>query len=178
MVASAETAERKPQLRNGEHPFLAKLKARNLYLQDNLSHQAISEATGIPVRTLQQLANTEGWVAIKRRNRARLLEKQDARISAMAEEVIDAIASSSEQHAIRALQKVGESLERNDRDAAKDFQAYTAGVRNLATTAKALRETGVSVATPTNLQANFFFAPAYAPIEAKQATEVEAKRVQ
>lgn len=58
----------------------------------------------------------------------------------MQNEVIETIASISEQHAIQALQKTGEALERNDRDAARDSQSYSAAAKNLVGIAKAIRE--------------------------------------
>ncbi len=49
----------------------------------------------------------------------------------MEQEVLDHAVSLAGQHVLRGLERTGEALERNDEFAAKDFQSYTAGVKNL-----------------------------------------------
>ncbi len=98
----------------------------------------------------------------------------------MRPQIIEAIAELSEQHAIRGLQKAGEALERNDRDAARDFQSYTAGVKNVVSVAKAVRETGSDLSEGGVRELNLFFfgmAQSAQPKEVKQVTEIEAKPV-
>lgn len=168
-------APQKLMKRNGEYPILAKLKARNLYLQEGLGAKAISEATGIPDYAIHRMSHREGWVAIRRANRARLLQKQDARTNAIGDQVIEAIAAASEEHAIRALQKTGEALERTDRDAAKDAQAYSSTVKNLAGVAKAMRDPGAAAVGEGSNTFNLFFVGRSEAIgPAKLVTEIEA----
>lgn len=160
VVEEAIAIKREPGERGPEVSILTELKARNLYLHERLSYLEISEKTGIPVRSLQALASRKGWTAVRREQKRRLIEKQDARNAAMQNAVVEAIASASEEHAIRGLQRAGEALERNDKDAAKDFQAYTAGVKNLAGVAKLMRDgTGSAVESGGSISMNFFFAP-------------------
>lgn len=180
MVAETE----KPPRKVGEHgpavSILTKVKARNLYLNERLPYAAISEQTGLTTKTLQCLASREGWTAVRRQQEKRMIESSDARANAMRSDVVEAIAAASEQHAIRGLQKVGESLERSDEFAAKDFQSYTAGVKNLATLAKTLREPAANMDGAQTLNLNLFFVPAVVPTsqaEPKQVTEVSAKTV-
>lgn len=181
MVAVVE----KPPRKVGEHgpavSILTKVKARNLYLNERLPYAAIAEQTGLTTKTLQCLASREGWTAVRRQQEKRMIESSDARANSMRADVVEAIATASEQHAIRGLQKVGESLERSDEFAAKDFQSYTAGVKNLASLAKALREPGANIDGAQTLNLNLFFVPASVPApqaDAKQVTEIESKPVQ
>ena len=60
-------------------------------------------------------------------------------MSEMDSETVEAIASVSEQHAMRGLERVGQALESKGKFAARDFQSWTGGVRNLVTTARELR---------------------------------------
>ncbi len=183
MVASnveAPSAKRRQGERGPEVPILSRLQARNLYLNECLPYRTISERTGIPTVTLMRMASKEGWTAVRRAQKERLIAKQDARGNEMRDQVVDAIASASEQYAIRGLQRVGEALERTDRDAAKDFQALTAGVKNLATTARAMREpvgAGSSEQGPSAF--NFFFIQPGAPVahhEVKKVVEISATK--
>ena len=172
-INSADT----PKLRPGAIPFLSKLKARNLYLTQGLTYADIAKETGIKQSTLEQMAYREGWTAIRRRTTQKLVEQQDARTRAMQDEVVEAIASTSEQHALRALEKTGQALERDDRDAARDSQSYSAAAKNLVGIVKALRDPG-SASEGSSPTLNFFFIPAPAANpEPKQAEAIEVKSV-
>jgi len=154
------------------------MKARNMYLSQCLPYKAISEATGLPTQTLEKLASREGWTKLRKATKERLLAESNARTETIANEALEAISDDMIVLTAESLGRVRESLERDDKNAAKDFQAYTAGARNLATTAKALRETGKAVASsgPTNF--NLFFVGAAPGKPAEQVTEIESKTVQ
>src|SRR6478736_3689736 len=170
VLEAPEKPARKVKTNNGEIPVLARIKARNLYLHESLPYKAISEATGLPVRVLERLSNRERWPTIRRANYERLKTDADARMVGVNAQVVQTIVDGAGEHAIRALQKTGEALERTDRDAAKDAQAYSSTVKNLATIAKALSEPASSSGESTTLNLNMFFAPAQSA-EAKQVTE-------
>ncbi len=126
--------------RNTPIPLLSRLKARNLYLIQGLPYKAISAETGLLVPAIQQLAHREGWVALRRAAKQRLLSKQDADIAEHQSEAMEAIASLSEQHVIKSMERIGQSLERTDQFAARDFQSFTGGARNLVSIMKEIRQ--------------------------------------
>jgi hypothetical protein len=179
MLDTVEAPPKKKLGRAAEIPLLIKMKARNLYLIDNLGWDEIGERCGWPSGSLAQAAHREGWPAEKKRRKALLIEKSNAHVTATANEVIEAIASKSEEAALKAMENVDKSLDRSDEFAAKDFQAYTAGVKNLASTARMLREPlGGSVHQDQRPNLNLFFM-AQVPIshEPKTAQVVEVKTV-
>lgn len=112
-------------------PLLVRLKARNLYLVQGLGHKEIASQTGLTEEGSQQLASREGWVALRRERKKHLLAAQDARLEAAHSEVLDAIADVSAQHAVQGLDRVGKALESKGKFAARDFQSWTGGVKNL-----------------------------------------------
>lgn len=161
-------------------PILTKRKARNLYLFEDAGPKRISEECGLTYAAAQKLVSREGWVKERRARYASLVKKADARMGAVDEEVIEAIASHSEEYALRALQKTGEALERKDPQAAKDAQAYSATVKNLAGVARLMRAPAGSDGGSSNPEVNIFLLRAgdVAPAEPKQVTEVTTKTVQ
>lgn len=171
--APRKTTERGPTV-----SVLAKIKARNLYLSQGLSVPGVAEACGLSLSVVRKWAEKEGWAAERKACYSRLVAKQDAQRGAVQTVVLEAIAAHSEEHALSAMRNVGEALQRSDKDAAKDFQAYTAGVKNLASTARMLREPiSANAGEGTQITANFFFAPP--PVKApEQVTDIEAKSVQ
>lgn len=185
MVAAAtgEATTRRPQGRLSEIPLLIKIKARNLYLIEGLSWPEIGERCGWDAGALAGCASREKWTEEKKRRKLLLLQKADARMTETANEVVDAIAAQAEEHALSALRNVGEALARTDRDAAKDSQAYSATVKNLASTARLLREplrgtTDDSAPRSTNI---FFMAASVPSVpqksEPKQAEAIDVESV-
>jgi len=171
----------RPGYRNGEIPISVKVKARNLYLHQALPFKAIGDALGLTVPQLNRLSHRERWPVIKRANKARLTKAADAQDSRIQTEVLEAIASIAEEHALSGLQKVGATLQRSDRDAAKDFQAYTSGVKNLTGVAMAIRKPELAAGDQSgSVSFNVFFAApgAEKASEApKQVTEIEGKKL-
>lgn len=164
--------------------ILTRSKARNLYFFQEASHERISKETGLTVMAVGQLISREGWAKEKRQRIARLAKAHDTRVAGLDSEIIETIATRAEQHALEGLDRVAEALQRSDRDAAKDFQAYTSGVKNLATTAKAMREPIGAVTETGGNSFNLFFvgapmigqAQAEAKAEPKQVTEIECNQ--
>lgn len=122
-----------------ETPLLVKLKARNLYLVQGLTHKEIASQTGLSLLASQQLASRNGWTELRRKSKERILAKQDAKLEEQSKEALDAIASVSEQHAVRGLERVGEALESYGDFSARDFQSWTGGVKNLVSIMREIR---------------------------------------
>lgn len=168
--------------RAAEIPLLVKMKARNLYFVDNLGWEEIGERCGWSAKALAQCAQRELWTAEKKRRKSALIAKADAHMNAVQNEVIEAIASKSEEAALKAMANVDKALDRSDEFAAKDFQAYTAGVKNLASTARLLREPAKADLSGEGARSvNIFFMPANSPISSEpktvQAIDVKAVEV-
>lgn len=146
----AETTKEPPQHRSkggrkkgdSGFPLLTKLKARNLYLVQGATHEVIAKETGMTIRQSESLAARQGWTKARKAKERSLVATQDARAEGQISEALDAIASVSEQHAVQGLNRVAKALESKGKFAARDFQSWTGGVRNLVQTAKMCRETG------------------------------------
>lgn len=131
-----------------EIPVLIRLKARNLYLIQGLSHQEIAAQTGLTRQSSEALAHREGWVKVKRERTKRLVEKYDSRVEAAGNEAIDAIADVSTQLSMEGLGRVSEALQDRSQFAARDFQSWTGGVKNLVSIMREIR--APSETTPGN----------------------------
>lgn len=91
---------------------------------------------------------------------------------------MEAMASVSEQHAMQALiHNVPASLARDDKEAARDFQAFTGGVRNLVQTAKLCREVGSDGAAAHSANLNVFILRVGEQVQAKGDPSEGAKQV-
>lgn len=152
------------------HDVFTLSKVRNLYLFQDLAPVLIAKECGVTVKAVYDMVSRHGWSKEKRERLSLLTKKHDARMAAMNETLVEVIASHAEQHSIRALQKTGEALERNDRDAAKDAQAYSATVKNLVGVAKTIREpVGGSAIESAPTQINLFFAGAGSQSQANKS---------
>ena len=120
-------------------PLAAKLKARSLYLIHGLPYLEIAAQTGIPAKTLRNMAVREGWTKSKRGTKERLLRQADARMAEDIAEVSEAIAVESEGIALGSLGRARKCVESDHENAAKDFQAWSGGARNLVNIARACR---------------------------------------
>lgn len=129
-------------------PLLTKLKARNLYLIQNASHKEIAEQTGLTKHACEQLAYREGWVEVRREKTKRMVEKHDARMANAASEVLDSVVGGCEELAVSGLNRVRESLDDKSDFAARNFQSWTGGVKNLVSIMREIR--APSETTPTN----------------------------
>lgn len=112
-------------------PILTKLKARNLYLVQGLSYRLISQETGLTVPCLEKLACRNGWTKLRKEALRKAEAKQDSCIGGASAEAIEAITSLAGASAIEGLGRVEQSLQDHGPYAAKDFQSWTGGVRNL-----------------------------------------------
>ena len=124
--------------RGPEVPLLLRLKARTLYLNGGHSYKAICEQTGITYPALKQMAHKEGWTVVRRKQEETLVAKQDAQGCAIREQVLEQINSESVELAAESMKRIRLALERGDKDAAKDFQAYTSGAKNLVSINRAI----------------------------------------
>ncbi len=145
MVASAKpptapTPPPVPKLKSSVHiPLTVKLKARSLYLIHGLPYAEIGKQTGMKPQAVRNLAFYEGWTKTKAQTKAALIKRADARDQVTIDEVSEAIAIESEEIAMSGLNRSRQAAESDGKDAAKDFQAWTGGARNLVNIARACR---------------------------------------
>jgi hypothetical protein len=138
MVATNDepTKSRRPRT---HIPLPTRLKARNLYLTQGLSFKEIGEKTGLDASQIRSLVDREGWPRLKSGAKSKITAKHDARASEMVSEVVEAMASESEEIALSGLQRARQAVESQEAYAAKDFQSWTGGLRNLVQVARELR---------------------------------------
>jgi hypothetical protein len=136
MVADATPTVRKSA---GRIPLPVKLKARSLYLIHGLPLAEIAQQTGLTSQSVKNLAFNEGWSKTRLKAKEALVKRADARMNEEIDEVSDAIATESEEIAMSGLVRARESTQDRGEFAAKDFQAWTGGARNLVNISRACR---------------------------------------
>lgn len=158
---------------------------RTLYLVQGHTPTEI-EAMGLGV-TKQQVsnwANRNEWAKQKARARENAENSTRARMDESISRVAEAIAVESEELCFKSLTQTRAGLDKGGLEGAKQAQAASSTLRNLAGVAKMLRETGSTQdGDGQTLNMNLFFcapspaAKAEAKQVAEQVTEVEAKSV-
>ena len=131
--------EAKPKGRGSQIPVLTRIKVRNLYLSQSLTHREIAVQVGLEERAVGKLISADGLPALKAKRTAKLVNSSDARTEKQLTEVEHTLADEAEEIALAGLGKARDAVQRSDRDAARDFQAYTGGVKNLVGVAKLIR---------------------------------------
>jgi hypothetical protein len=117
-----------------------RLRVRGLYLNQGLCPSEIAAKVGLQRAQVANLVVREGWTKVRKEAQRRIEKRADERMKAEADQVADAIASDCEEIALRSLENARDRAENPlQKDAAKDFQAWTGGVRNLVTVARACR---------------------------------------
>lgn len=169
--------KRKPGERGPAIPVFSRVAARNMYLNDCLPIASIADKLGLTEGTVRAMASNEGWVASRKKREAALIKKSDAQNEAMGAELIEAIASQSEELALGGLTEARKELSSGSENAARNFQAWSAGVKNFAQVARFVREP-LGAANAGGSQLNVFLIRAGDAMDkAKQVTEVQADNV-
>jgi hypothetical protein len=129
-------AERQPAL---PIPIATRTKARNLYLLQQLPAQEIADACGLRRQQVYDLASNEGWTKKRKQMLLRATESSDARADRMTQEVQEALACDTEELSFGTVDKCKKTLLRDDRDAARDLQAYSQSLKNFVGVARQTR---------------------------------------
>ncbi len=174
MVAESEIVAHAPK---GYSPLAmdVKLKIKNLYLYQGATYAQIAEATGATDQAIRNLIHKSGWSVERKAQLQRLEKTHDA--SALSESLAsaEAIGSQCTELTLTSLNRTREALQSRDPDAARNFQSWTAGVRNLVSAIKTLQAGGA--ADNGNTQINLFMIRAGDAMgEVKQVTEIEPKQ--
>lgn len=120
-------------------PLPMKLQARSLYLIHGKQPKEIAEIIGLTAKQLAKLAFREGWTQQRKRIARAKEENLIAREGEAIAEVQEKAAVEAETMIFRTYSRVDESLRRDDINAARDFRAYTGGLRDLVTIARTCR---------------------------------------
>lgn len=156
--------------------LVTKLKVKNLYLYQDASHKEIAKRTGLTESAVGNLIHRERWSQLKKEAARQLEDTHDARAQEAQQSIVEAIGSQAEEITLSGLERAREAVKRKGKDAARDFQSWTGGVRNLVQSIKAIRPGGAAIGgdgSVTNF--NLFFAPVspQAQSEPKQAEAVK-----
>lgn len=160
-------------------PIATKVRAKNLYVNQGLSAAETALACGLNEKQVWNLAHEYGWTAIRKQARLKLKEGIDSREEQLAFEAGEAIASDCTAITLSALERAKDTVESKSPFAAKNFQAWTAGVRNLVSVAAIARQGQKVISSPSSPTVNLFFFSSNVPrgTESKDAVEVATKAV-
>lgn len=139
MVAEASKPALSIRRKQERIPILTRIKVRNLYLNQDLPYRDIAHQCGLTEQQVGKVVIAEGLSGLRRKRKQDLISKSDARAHEQITEVAEAIASEGDEITLGALAKAKECVANGGKDAPKDFQAWTGGIRNLVTVARACR---------------------------------------
>lgn len=123
---------------------LEKIKVRNLYLFQNTSHTEIAQVMGKTTAQISQYVFRAGLTKAKRERDKKLITQSDAKVETALTAGMEAIVDECEELALSGLKRAKESVISIHKDAAKDFQAWTAGIRNVVTARNLARSGAVN----------------------------------
>lgn len=132
-------AAKLPVGRGVAYPLATRLKVRNLYLGQALNNQDIAERTGLTARQVGQMVYRDGLAKQKRRRAEKINAAADTRANAQLEAFNEQLAEEAEEISLGALERARQSVESVGEFAAKDFQSWTGGIRNLVQAARTVR---------------------------------------
>lgn len=133
MVAEAApiVSTKPPNRRNAVRiPLYTKIKARNLYVSQMLGGPEVAKATGLTCPQIYSLADREGWTKLRKELAKKAISDSTARLHAETDAVIEEIAQDNAELSLGTLGKAKVTLDRTDREAARDLQAYSQAAKN------------------------------------------------
>lgn len=158
-------------------PFLTtleKLKIRNLYLTQQLTHEEIGRQVGKSVAQVSRYVSRVGLPEIRKKREALLIARADEKNVAISEDVSEAIAGECEEIALESLVRAKNEVKSTHKDAAKNFQAWTAGIRNLTTARNLARgKAEVNTMDGESRSVNLFFLGGEAGKSMKRVSDVD-----
>lgn len=152
-----------------------KLKVKNLYLIQHASHAEIAKQTKLTLPAVAGLIHREGWPALKKKQAEFAEISSDTHMSETAAQVVAAVTDQCTEIALSGLNRCRDAVSAKGKDAAKNFQSWTGGVRNLVSAIKTLQAQGPGEAGGNTM--NVFLIRAgdalpEKPAEPKQVTDI------
>lgn len=123
----------------GGIPLPVKLKVRSLYLVQQLPNAEIARRCNLDTRTVSRLIYREGWSSAKRGMKEKMQADSIAHTRAEVESVVHAVAVETEALTLGTLAKAHGALARDDKEAARDLQAYSQAAKNFVGMARQAR---------------------------------------
>ena len=166
---------------NSEVDVRTRALVRTLYLVQGLRPMDIERmGIGVTAGFVSGLAHREGWTKQKKEAASLAEETAIARMKQSVETLTEAIAIESEELCFKALDVTRDGLTKGGLEGAKQAQAASSTLKNLANVAQAIRQPQSNALNDSSRAPNMFFsggltlnlAPAD-PKRAEQVTEVE-----
>jgi len=135
MVAEAEAPSKKAAFSPNRRaalriPLMTRIKARNLYVSQQLAASEVGKACGLTPKQVFNLAMREGWTKTRKELERKAELSADARTQRDIEELVEEVANDTAELSLGTLAKAKKTLERDDEFAAKDLQAYSVAAKN------------------------------------------------
>lgn len=133
-----------------------KVQIRNLYMVDGMSPAQIGQRVGVKPGVVSGLVRHNGWSVSRKKMESNFSTETLVRAEEKLDEVSRAIANQSEEIALLGLQRARDAAIEHGEYAAKDFQSWTGGIRNLVTVSRACRGLEAAGGGAVNPSVNFF----------------------
>jgi hypothetical protein len=111
-------------------PLSTRVKARNLYVLQQISAREVAEQCGLKEKQVYTLAQREGWVAVRKARKLSTEQALDARIANDSDELVEAVALQSAEMTLETFKAAKEALDAGGDDAARNVQAYSQATKN------------------------------------------------
>src|ERR1035441_5440744 len=175
MVADIAKPKLRTRAKQVSLDILTRTKLRNLYLVRGLTYSEIAKECGVSVSVVTGFIARSKLREVKKEYLAKSIADHDARTRTSLSEISEAIATQSEEIALSGLERAGKAVVSRDPTAAKDFQSWTGGVRNLAQVAR-LARADAPIEASGSISISLFNVRGEAPVtEPKQVQPIEAE---
>jgi hypothetical protein len=169
-----------PSVKGYNIPLATRLQVRNLYVGACLGPSDIAPKVGLTLRQVRRLVATDKLAPIRRRAVSNAIKVTDNTANHLLERFNQEIASQSEEASLGAIVRAREAVASKDKLAARDFQSWTGGIRNLVDVSRRVR--GLDAKQPegsVTMNLGFFMASPVEtkPIEASQVVDCQAVSV-
>lgn len=129
-ISSTSSAKAKVPRLVCKIPLATRIKARNLYVLQQLGAPEVAKAVGLKPDQIYSLASREGWTKVRAQIKADSIEKQDARALADNDELVAATAMESAELTLDTFKAAKLAMLEGGPMAAKDVQAWSQATKN------------------------------------------------
>lgn len=111
-------------------PLATRIKARNLYVLQQIGASAVAAQTGLTTEQVYSLAAREGWTKARAMTKAREIEKHDAKALEAMTELTEATAMEASELTMETFRAAKEAMAKGGPFLAKDMQAWSTATKN------------------------------------------------
>ncbi len=134
--------------------ILLREKAKNLYIYQCLAAREVATQCGLTPEQVVNMVKRYGWSAGRKAMVRNISSTTQEKIDEKVDEISEALASESAEIAMASLVNARKELTSPAKDAPKNFQAWTAGARNLVSIRQALRNGSADTLNDSSAGAN------------------------